>query len=127
MSDPQDENPQGPTQLRDVIGQLQQVLRYVERSMLLLEPVPKELRPKYEELRRLRDKLEETFTLEQTERLRQGSLDFSAEVDELKKVTADLEEATKRAAKAKEVIGYLSMAVDLIVRVLATLLPFLGI
>jgi hypothetical protein len=124
-----DRNPNGPppTEIHDVIGQLQQVLRYVERSLLLLEPVTPKVRPRYDQLRRVRDKLEETFTLEQADRLRQGSLDFTAEIDALKKITSDLEEATKRAAKAKEVIGYISMAVDLATRVLATVLPFLGI
>lgn len=122
MSDPQPP----PRELRDVVSQLQQVLRYLERSLLLLEPVQPELRPKYDELRRLRDKLEETFTVEQSARLRQGALDFRAEVEELKKVTSDLEAATRRAARAKEVIGYVSMAVDLATRVLTTILPLLG-
>ncbi|MCS6913501.1 MAG: hypothetical protein RMK29_08925 [Myxococcales bacterium] len=119
MSDPP--RPQSP----DVVDQIQMVLRYLERSLLALEPVRPGYRYKYNQLRRLRDQLEEAFVREQTERLRLAAVDFTHEVDQLRQVVSDLEQAARRAGQTREVLGYVSLAVEATTRVLATIVPLL--
>jgi hypothetical protein len=109
----------------DVMAQLRMVLRDVERCILLLQPLQPRHAAEFEKLRRNRDLLEDAFTEKQAERLRQGSLDFAAEVDQLKEVTDRLHEAAERAARAREISGHVSTVVDISSRVAATVAAFL--
>lgn len=121
----------------DIVAQLLEVLRHTERSILLLEALPRLDRAHVDregrgpavaavdQLRGLRDRLEEAFELEQAARLRAGSIGFEADVAQLRAVMKDLEAATRRAARAQEILSYVAMAVDLVSNVVAKLAPFL--
>lgn len=109
----------------DPPAQIQAVLAQVERTIGLLEPVQDPLRDYYDRLRQKRDQLEEAFTVAQAARLKAGGLDFKADVDRLQAVVKDLESATRRTARAKEIIGYVTMAVDVVAGVIAKIIPFL--
>lgn len=111
----------------DIVAQLLEVLGHTERSLALLAPLGggSEAEGKYDRLRVLRDQLEEAFEVEQAARLRAGSINFAADVEQLRVVMKDLEEATRRAGRVQEVLGYVSMAIDLVSNVMVKVAPFL--
>lgn len=108
----------------DITAQLLEILRHTERSILLVESLPKLNQRRHDQLLGLRDRLEESFEVELAARLRAGSIGFEADVAELRKVMKNLEEATRRAARAQEILSYVAMAVDLVSNVVAKLAPF---
>lgn len=108
----------------DITAQLLEVLRHTERSILLVESLPKLNQRRHDQLLRLRDRLEESFEVELAARLRAGSIGFEADVAKLRDVMKSLEEATRRAARAQEILSYVAMAVDLVSNVVAKLAPF---
>lgn len=103
--------------------QLRQLLGEVERALLLITG-QRRYKSQYARLRRQRDQLEELFDRLQIERLRDAAVDFGQDVERLKKITTDLEAATKRAAKTKEILGYITAAVEVVAQVLRLVLAF---
>lgn len=108
----------------DITAQLLEILRHTERSILLVESLPRLNQRRHNQLLGLRDRLEESFEVELAARLRAGSIGFEAEVAKLRDVMKNLEEATRRAARAQEILSYVAMAVDLVSNVVAKLAPF---
>lgn len=116
---------QAPDIGADVAAQLQEALLIIESSLLALDPPRPAVHGKYQELRCVRDQLEEALVVQQVARLRAARLDFARDVAALREVMKELERAQKRTSTVQDVVGYLATAVDLATSLVAKILPFL--
>ncbi len=109
----------------DAVAQLADAQVQVQRSILLLQPVRPIWQKHYDELRQVRDRLEEAFTHEQMERLRAGKFDFGGDVDKLKGVIDDLAKATERMERVQEILTYVATVVEIATQIVAKLVTYL--
>ncbi len=114
-----------PDMKADAVAQLQEAIHHIDRSIRLLQPMLPSFQQEYDRLRQIRDQMEDTFSVDQTARLRAGKFNFEADVSKLREVVDNLDDATQRSTRAQEIVSYVTLAVSAAAALAAEVVTYL--